>query len=128
MNVRMCPRCGHDGRELQGEAGLRLLSCPNCHGDMYSRPPRSYAEMEGLDAAARHSRIRAYAGVETWAGPTVFPPHEDALSAPATALQPDQAVSAGRPGWRVAARRIALGGLLLVAAAILLAAGLIERL
>lgn len=44
----MCPCCGHRGLELQGASGQRALRCERCGGDLYTRPPRSYAEMEGI--------------------------------------------------------------------------------
>lgn len=47
---RMCLRCGFSGQRLQGDAGLALHRCPNCSEDLYTRPPRSYAELEGLVA------------------------------------------------------------------------------
>lgn len=46
----MCLACGHRGRHLQGEKGLITFQCPNCGADLYSRPPRSYAELEGFVA------------------------------------------------------------------------------
>lgn len=74
---RRCLRCGHAGAELQrrsagAEGGLGggmlgrpggrarradeaagvvdgvVLRCPVCGEDLYARPPRSYAELEGL--------------------------------------------------------------------------------
>jgi predicted RNA-binding Zn-ribbon protein involved in translation (DUF1610 family) len=47
--LKTCLNCGHDGPELQGERGQALFVCPCCGQDLYARPPRSYAEMEGLD-------------------------------------------------------------------------------
>jgi predicted RNA-binding Zn-ribbon protein involved in translation (DUF1610 family) len=47
--LKTCLNCGHDGPELQGERGHALFVCPCCGQDLYARPPRSYAEMEGLD-------------------------------------------------------------------------------
>lgn len=46
--VRFCPRCGYRGNELQGSRGGLVIACPNCREDLYSRPARSYLEMEGF--------------------------------------------------------------------------------
>lgn len=48
LQRRLCPSCGYHGRELQGERGQRTFVCPACHCDLYARPARSYAEMEGF--------------------------------------------------------------------------------
>lgn len=48
LTRRTCLHCGHQGRELQGAAGVMTIRCPKCNADLYARPPRSYAEMEGL--------------------------------------------------------------------------------
>lgn len=48
LTRRTCLVCGHQGRRLQGPAGLTATRCPHCNADLYARPPRSYAEMEGL--------------------------------------------------------------------------------
>lgn len=45
----MCLGCGFDGRGLQTGHAEPAWKCPRCGADLYSRPPRSYAEMEGLD-------------------------------------------------------------------------------
>ncbi len=45
---KTCLSCGYHGRALQGERGLSVYQCPACQADLYARPPRSYAEMEGL--------------------------------------------------------------------------------
>lgn len=50
IDRRICLYCGHDGRSLQGDRGLEVFRCPSCGGDLYSRPPRTYAEMELLEA------------------------------------------------------------------------------
>lgn len=50
LERKMCLACGHRGRHLQGEKGLITFQCPNCGADLYSRPPRSYAELEGFVA------------------------------------------------------------------------------
>ncbi|TVQ77692.1 MAG: hypothetical protein EA380_07065 [Phycisphaeraceae bacterium] len=51
LKARMCLGCGYRGREFQGERLHRTYTCPNCNADLYARPPRSYAELEGLDAS-----------------------------------------------------------------------------
>lgn len=48
LTRRVCLSCGYDGHELQGERGDQTFSCPCCGGDLYARPPMSYAHMEGL--------------------------------------------------------------------------------
>ncbi len=48
LTRRTCLVCGHQGRRLQGPTGLTATRCPHCNADLYARPPRSYAEMEGL--------------------------------------------------------------------------------
>ncbi len=45
---KKCLACGFDGRALQGERGRLTFECPSCGADLYARPPRSYAELEGL--------------------------------------------------------------------------------
>jgi predicted RNA-binding Zn-ribbon protein involved in translation (DUF1610 family) len=45
---KMCLSCGYRGRILQGERGLITFQCPSCGCDLYARPPRSYAELEGF--------------------------------------------------------------------------------
>ena len=45
---RTCLRCGYRGDELQRLGELAAYRCPDCGQDLYARPPRSYAEMEGL--------------------------------------------------------------------------------
>lgn len=48
LDDRCCLTCGYRGRELQGRRGQDRLVCPRCRQDLYARPIRSYAEMEGL--------------------------------------------------------------------------------
>ena len=48
LTDRCCLTCGYRGRELQGRRGQERLICPRCRQDLYVRPARSYAEMEGL--------------------------------------------------------------------------------
>ena len=45
--------CGYRGRELQGRRGQERLACPRCCQDLYTRPARTYAEMEGPAQPAR---------------------------------------------------------------------------
>lgn len=47
----MCLGCGYDGPLLQGDPGAEAWTCPSCSSDLYARPPRSYAEMEGFESA-----------------------------------------------------------------------------
>lgn len=46
MLAKTCLACGYRGPALQGPD--RALRCPGCGTDLYSRPPRSYAELEGF--------------------------------------------------------------------------------
>ncbi|MGE3109608.1 MAG: hypothetical protein AB7G11_12700 [Phycisphaerales bacterium] len=48
LHARMCLSCGYQGRELQQRDEASAYSCPFCGADLYARPARSYAEMEGL--------------------------------------------------------------------------------
>lgn len=48
LTDRCCLTCGFRGRELQGRRGRERLVCPQCRQDLYARPARTYAEMEGL--------------------------------------------------------------------------------
>lgn len=43
--VKRCVSCGYDGALLRGGQARR---CARCGCDLQQRPPRSYAEMEGL--------------------------------------------------------------------------------
>ena len=52
LYARRCLRCGHEGEELQRDGAMRVFDCPACGEDLYARPPRSYAEMEGLVTGA----------------------------------------------------------------------------
>lgn len=87
LTTRRCLACGYAGRFAQGRGGRGqfglvphaetaersgpLGHCPRCGCDFHARPPRSYAEMEGLDQADR-SEIDADAQesrlVERWLG------------------------------------------------------------
>lgn len=51
LDERMCLGCGYRGPELQGPHGLTEVWCPECGEDLYSRPARSYRELEGLTLA-----------------------------------------------------------------------------
>mgnify|MGYP000556951746 CR=1 FL=1 len=55
----MCPRCGDRADAIQHDWPRRPHICPSCGGDLYARPPRSYAEMEGLEPDARAMRHAA---------------------------------------------------------------------
>ena len=75
LTRRTCLECGHQGRELQGQAGLTTLSCPRCGADLYTRPPRSYAEMEGLvDVAVTPNSAAQARGADL--KPRLHPPIE----------------------------------------------------
>lgn len=45
LHTRRCVGCGYDGALLRGGQAER---CARCGCDLAKRPPRSYAEMEGL--------------------------------------------------------------------------------
>jgi predicted RNA-binding Zn-ribbon protein involved in translation (DUF1610 family) len=48
FTVKTCLSCGYRGPELQGRRGRYQFVCPECGTDLYERPARSYAELEGL--------------------------------------------------------------------------------
>ncbi len=52
----MCLSCGYRGPDLQGERAIEVLRCPDCGEDLYSRPARSYHEMEGFVEAEIETR------------------------------------------------------------------------
>lgn len=54
----MCLDCGFDGPELQPSSRSLTFVCPGCGSDLYARPPRSYAEMEGLAPSTSPSHTR----------------------------------------------------------------------
>ena len=60
----MCLSCGYEGDELQGPLSAIRYRCPSCQTDLYARPPRSYAQMEGLPTRAR---IGEGVRIEVWA-------------------------------------------------------------
>lgn len=90
---RTCLRCGYRGEELQRHGELAAYRCPDCGQDLYARPPRSYAEMEGL---------------------SVEPPPVSigAPGAPASTTRPVAGHAAPRRGWlsRVLSRFLARFG------------------
>lgn len=45
---------------LQGDLSLTGFRCPSCGVDLYSRPPRTYAEMEGLVESPELSRAASF--------------------------------------------------------------------
>lgn len=49
VHAKLCLACGYDGPELQEHAPDETFECPRCGADLYARPARSYAELEGLD-------------------------------------------------------------------------------
>lgn len=49
LQRRMCLSCGFDGSAIQNESREHGWVCPRCNADLYARPPRSYAELEGLN-------------------------------------------------------------------------------
>ncbi|MBX3358736.1 MAG: hypothetical protein KF745_09930 [Phycisphaeraceae bacterium] len=51
LHERLCPSCGYRGRDLPVASDSHDFECPSCGADLYARPPRSYAEMEGLSGA-----------------------------------------------------------------------------
>ena len=48
IRTRVCPSCGYAGDELQRRRESSVFECPLCDADLYARPARSYAEMEGF--------------------------------------------------------------------------------
>ncbi len=53
---RRCVQCGYDDEPFQTEGPLSWYFCDACGCDLYVRPPRSYAEMEGLVPGPSHRR------------------------------------------------------------------------
>lgn len=51
LTQRVCLACGYRGPELQSGYPVEVFVCPVCACDLYARPPRSYAEMEGVGVA-----------------------------------------------------------------------------
>ncbi|MBT8484677.1 MAG: hypothetical protein HKO59_09025 [Phycisphaerales bacterium] len=52
LHVRRCVACGYDGSYL---GDLAADHCSQCGCDFRARPPRSYAEMEGLAGPGGHA-------------------------------------------------------------------------
>lgn len=50
LHRRQCVACGYSGRFVDRE---NQTHCPRCACDFAVRPPKSYAEMEGLDQLER---------------------------------------------------------------------------
>lgn len=48
VSRRRCLDCGFDGASLQQNGSRTVYECPSCGADLYARPARSYAELEGL--------------------------------------------------------------------------------
>lgn len=65
---RRCVSCGHNGPDLQIDDAIL---CPVCGCDLLERPPRSYAEMEGLTVDAPRSGSDRRRTGELWTHPTV---------------------------------------------------------
>ena len=56
LGVRRCLACGYAGRFAQAAHTASAQGadhCPRCGCDFHARPPKSYAEMEGLDDERR---------------------------------------------------------------------------
>ncbi len=52
LRVRRCLSCGHAAEAFQSPVFAGPYACPECGDDLYARPPRSYAELEGFVDAA----------------------------------------------------------------------------
>ncbi|GAB4516286.1 MAG: hypothetical protein Tsb0013_20890 [Phycisphaerales bacterium] len=48
LTRRRCVACGCEHPSFAAPIERRPSWCPSCGEDLYARPPRSYAEMEGL--------------------------------------------------------------------------------
>ncbi|MHC4975070.1 MAG: hypothetical protein ACYTF7_00525 [Planctomycetota bacterium] len=62
LQKRVCLSCGYDGQPVQERLEAIDFRCPMCDEDLYARPPRSYAEMEGLSSDVVIDRVR----LEEW--------------------------------------------------------------
>lgn len=82
------------------------LLCPNCGEDFYIRPPRSYAEMEGLDGARTEGR--GAAPHRARAGAAQRPPF--VIAAPLLLLLASFVASMAALASAVAIRLLGLGG------------------
>lgn len=67
IDARMCLSCGYRGEELQSPIG-DIVRCPECGEDLYSRPPRSYAELEGFADPEDPPAVRTPGPVRTLLG------------------------------------------------------------
>lgn len=90
VDARMCLDCGFDGPALQGKRGAMTFACPECGADLYARPARSYAELEGFTTKA--------------CGPSTLAP----LAGPRGATRPTPAQPGGGSHRRVRLGAIAL--------------------
>jgi hypothetical protein len=61
LHQRQCVACGYAGRfvDRPGQA-----NCPRCSCDFAERPPKSYAEMEGIDQLEPPAKRRALRGAD----------------------------------------------------------------
>ncbi len=55
---RRCLYCGFAGLSVQIASDATSFRCPSCGGDLYSRPPRTYLELEGFVAPAAAEKPR----------------------------------------------------------------------
>lgn len=61
LHRRRCVSCGHGGIQLQGDPAATSFRCPACNADLYARPARTYAEMEGfVEAGPAPSRAASF--------------------------------------------------------------------
>jgi len=65
LQKRMCLSCGKSDPSLQGESGLHVYECPSCGADLYARPARSYAEMEGFSVVQVNGRSSTFERLST---------------------------------------------------------------
>jgi predicted RNA-binding Zn-ribbon protein involved in translation (DUF1610 family) len=49
VHRKVCLACGFDGHAIQHLRYAEPFPCPSCGEDLGLRPPRSYAELEGID-------------------------------------------------------------------------------
>jgi predicted RNA-binding Zn-ribbon protein involved in translation (DUF1610 family) len=85
MDRRRCLACGHAGRKLQGRHAERTFVCPACGADLYARPARAYADLEGFSAPPSrppgHALLRALASLLV-RKPAPVPPAPPGVPAP----------------------------------------------
>jgi len=96
----MCLCCGHTGPELQGTSASSVLVCPACGEALYARPPRSYAELEGLAEEAPPTEPGDLVGSRAGMIAAIFERTEPRIGRVGT-----------KRAWRRAASLIALGAL-----------------